>query len=164
MSACLDCGGHGGHFAHCVACRCATLPPGDDCPAHPFDPTQYRPALTVSERTMSGLRSELLAAICAALGEDPAEADPAEVDDLMAHLMPVIEADRERHAAARAAEEITEAAKELHVLRFNADADDESRWPAGTPRVVPDTFSRGITFAESALRFRAAALDGQAQP
>ena len=105
---------------------------------------------------MSGLREELIAA----MQRDGHSLRFGPTGYVVDALLPLVE----RHAAARAAEEITEAAKELHVLRFNADADDESRWPAGTPRVVPDTFYRGITFAESALRFRAAALDGQAQP
>jgi hypothetical protein len=38
------------------------------------------------------LRARLLGAICRCLGEDPATADPAEVDDLMRHLIPEVRA------------------------------------------------------------------------
>jgi len=35
------------------ACGCATLRPGESCPAHPFDPTAYKPVMTPA--TMGGV-------------------------------------------------------------------------------------------------------------
>jgi hypothetical protein len=76
-------------------------------------------------------------------------------DAYAAALLPVV-----RDIAAReAARELRRGVEELHVLRFNADDEPESRWPAGSEQVQPDNFYRGITLATLALRARALGLD-----